>query len=106
VPARRIAFLSLLAGVILLLARPVCAAGLVQLDTSSPAATMRTFMAETARLEGMLTTYRRNPTSPDYMALARAITRLGAQVFDLSEIPKAMQTKAGAECRPGEEPDQ
>jgi len=84
----------LLAGVIL--ARFVSAAGLVQLDTSSPAATMRTFLAETARLEGLYASYQRAPTNSDYMALARGITRLGAQVFDLSETPKAMQLKTGA----------
>src|SRR5262245_12785719 len=65
------------------------AALLPEFDTSSPAATLRSFRDETQRIEALYQAYRADPTTVDQLALADALDRLGSQLFDLREVPPA-----------------
>lgn len=74
----------------------VGATGLLsELDASSPSATLRSFLAETRRVEALYETYGTAPTTVTQFAMADALQRIGAQLFDLSEIPPATRVKAG-----------
>jgi MscS family membrane protein len=68
---------------------------LAELDASSPAATLSSFHAETKRVEALYETYNAAPTTVTQFAMAEALQRIGAQLFDLSEIPHATRHKAG-----------
>lgn len=67
-----------------------------ELDTSSPLATYRSFLAETRRIEGLYRTYQQNPTYAHEVAVARATLRLGTAVFDLRDVPPATRFKHAA----------
>jgi MscS family membrane protein len=71
------------------------AALLPELDTSSPAATLRSFRDETQRIEALYQAYRADPTTAGLFALADALDRIGAQLFDLHEILPAERRKVG-----------
>ena len=68
---------------------------LPELDTSSPAATLGSFLAEKRRVEARYETYKAAPTTATQFALADALQRIGSQLFDLSEIPHATRVKTG-----------
>ena len=88
--------LVLVAGALLLGAPATRASGLLAaLDTSSPAATLRSFLDQRSRLEQLYLTYRDNPTTSAQLALAEAFSRVSTQLFDLSELSPVMRQKAG-----------
>jgi hypothetical protein len=60
---------------------------LPELDASSPAATLGSFLAETRRVEALYETYNAAPTTATRFALADALLRSVA-AFDLGEIPR------------------
>lgn len=68
---------------------------LAEFDASSPAATLGSFHAETSRVEALYETYNAAPTTATQFAMADALQRVDAQLFDLSEIPHATRHKAG-----------
>ena len=68
---------------------------LPELDTSSPAATLGSFHAETRRVESLYEAYSAAPTTAKQFAMADALQRIGSQLFDLSEIPHATRVKSG-----------
>lgn len=82
--------------VLLLFAPPAQAALLPALDTSSPQATYRSFVAELGRFGAMLQAYEEERTIARQVAIAHAIVRIGTQVFDLDAIPQAVRWKHAA----------
>ena len=88
--------LMLVAGALLLVA-PAARATLLlaALDTSSPAATLRSFLDQRSRLEQLYLTYRDAPTTSAQFALAETFIRVSTQLFDLSELPPVIRQKAG-----------
>ena len=68
---------------------------LSELDASSPATTLGSFHAETQRVEALYETYSTAPTTAKQFAMADALQRIGARLFDLGEIPPAMRVKSG-----------
>src|SRR3954451_21069313 len=81
-----------------LTARGVAAAptGLLpELDASSPGATLRSFQAETRRIEQLYAEYRARPTNAGEFAIADALIRVGAQLLDLGGLPPATREKSG-----------
>ncbi|MBW6399698.1 mechanosensitive ion channel family protein [Roseomonas sp. HJA6] len=78
-------FLGAVAALWLLLATlgPARAALLPELDTSSPAATYASFLAETHRIEAIYAAYRAAPSLRTELAVVNALLRLGTAVFDL-----------------------
>jgi MscS family membrane protein len=87
--------LGLLAGLLLgLLAVPARAGALqAELDAASPAATLRSFESEMARVQGVYEAYRANPTSAGLMAVEATLQRIGRDLFDLSQVPPAIRAK-------------
>jgi MscS family membrane protein len=75
---------------------PVGATGLLpELDTSSPAATLRSFQAETRRIERLFEAYRAAPSTRLQLEVADGLHRVGSQLFDLRQIPPATRSKTG-----------
>jgi MscS family membrane protein len=86
----------MLAGALLLGAPAARANGLLAaLDASSPAATLQSFSGERARIERLYLTYRDDPSTTAQRALADAFSRVGTQLFDLSQLSPATRQKAG-----------
>jgi MscS family membrane protein len=56
------------------------------IDTSSPAATYASFLAEARHIEGLFAAYRADPGLSTQLAVVRAMIRLGEAVFDLSDF--------------------
>src|SRR4051794_27025002 len=72
-------------------------AGLLpELDTSSPAATLRAFLSEARRIEALYADYRAAPITATERAMAHGMQRIGLQLFDLREVPPATRLKDGA----------
>ena len=84
--------LMLVAGA-LLLGAPAARATLLlaALDTSSPAATLRSFLDQRSRIEQLYLTYREDPTTSAQLALTEAFSRVSMQLFDLSELSPAIR---------------
>lgn len=84
--------------VLLLGALPAAGQGrlLPALDTSSPHATMQSFLAEKQRLAALFAAYRANPTHAAGRTLRDAVHRASDQLLDLSDVPAATQRKVGA----------
>ena len=66
------------------------------LDTSSPAATYASFLAEAQRIEGLFAAYRADPGLAAQLVVVRAMIRLGAAVFDLEDFAPDHRWKDGA----------
>lgn len=92
VPSLRLLILALLLAVALPVRAP--AEGLQpELDTASPRALYRTFLAEVSRIQGLHDRYRAERTDRNQLAVFRAIHRLGTAAFDLSAVPPATRAK-------------
>ena len=78
--------------------RPAAADGVLQaeLNTSNPVAAYRSFMAETRRIEHLYQAYQQSRTYASEAILARAMLRLGGELFDLRNQPQATRAKHGA----------
>jgi MscS family membrane protein len=68
---------------------------LPELDTSSPAATLRSFLEEEPRMLAAYRAFRAAPTTSAELAVAELLLRAGSQLFDLRDLPPATQDKAG-----------
>lgn len=69
---------------------------LAELDTSSPAATLQSFLTEQPRVEALYNAYREAPSDAAQFAMAEVVLRLGRAIFDLREEPPATRDKMGA----------
>ena len=67
-----------------------------ELDTSSPMAALRAFLAESRRIEALFLAYRDNQTLAGQIEIGRAVMRLGLHVFDVEEVAPAIRPKAAA----------
>jgi MscS family membrane protein len=92
---------KLLRAVLLLLAlgaaAPLAAAPLHPgYDPTSPAAAVRSFLAEAERIGRLHNAYVEAPGFAGSFALGRAVVRLGLEAFDLSDVPIADRPRVGA----------
>jgi MscS family membrane protein len=77
--------------------RPSGAQGLLpELDTSSPAATLGSFITETRRLERLYVSYRAAPSTVLQRQMANTVNRAADQLFDLREVSPAIRARTGA----------
>jgi MscS family membrane protein len=82
--ARRVRWLVL--ALALLCGAPASANPLLpELDTSSPAATLRSFLEEEPRILALFRAYRAAPTTATQLAAAEVLLRAGTQLFDLRD---------------------
>jgi MscS family membrane protein len=75
---------------------PASAALLAELDTSTPQATVASFLSEARRMEALFLAYRAAPSTATETALTTALTRTGRELFDLRDAPPVTRIKHGA----------
>lgn len=75
---------------------PAFATVLLQdLDTSTPAATLRSFQTGIERMEGLYAAYQKQPTLAGQLAMVRSLAHLSTQLFDLHDVAPAIRQKTG-----------
>ncbi|WP_158287863.1 mechanosensitive ion channel family protein [Falsiroseomonas bella] len=89
----RLVLLAML--LVLPLRQPAAELLLPELDTSSPLATYRTFLAEAARVQTMYQTYRQNPSVLGELQLGLALRRISEGLLDLSGSAPATRMRDG-----------
>jgi MscS family membrane protein len=92
-PLVRLVLLAML--LVLPLRQPGAEGLLPELDTSSPLATYRTFLAEAARVQAMYQTYRENPSFGGELQMGFALRRISEGLLDLSGSAPATRARDG-----------